>query len=850
MARVAFRGLFARKLRLALTAFAVAIGVTLIAGSYVFTDTINASFSNIFGEVNKGTDVAITPAKPVKNDEGTQPTLPAALLAKVSAQPGVDVAAGAVNDTATSYDAKGHRLGSGNFPGLVGSVSAIPRFQGNTIKEGRRPRTDGEATLDAETFKNEHLKLGDTIAIQAAQKRRQFTLVGTTEVAGVSSFGGGAFVDLTLRAAQQVLGKDGRFDEIQVAARPGTTPSELSRQLKAALGRGVVVRTGDEQARSQTNDIKSNLSFLTTALVAFGGIALFVGAFIIFNTFSITVQQRMREFALLRTLGASRSQVLRSVLAEGLTLGLAGSAVGLGLGILTASGLKALFKAVGVNLPANGTVIETRTVVVALIVGTVVTVASSISPALRATRVSPIEALREGTAPTAHGPSRRLTIAATVLLVIGVVLMCAGLFGGGSTNAALGLMGGGAGLTFLAVALLSPRLVRPIAGVVGAPFARRGITGRLARENSVRQPGRTAATAAALMIGVALVTFASVFAASANKTIAKAVDDNLSAQLVVQSKDGFSGFSNGAIRDVQRVPGVQAASPVRFSKAKARGIKGDITVTGVDPAQFAALYKINLKKGDQRTLDGLRGQPFVIVSKSYSENHNVDPGRTLLLTTPTGRRVPVKVVGEFDDKGGLLGNLGADVQFVERAFGEKEDAFGLIGLQAGADVKQVEGRINALLKRDYPSVEVKTAQEFKDQQAGQVNQLLGLIYALLALAIIVSLIGIVNTLVLSISERTRELGMLRAIGTSRRQVKRIIRTESVITALIGGVLGLVLGTILSVLFTRPLDGFVLTIPVATLIVLLILAGLAGVVAAALPARRAARLDVLEALAYE
>ena len=610
------------------------------------------------------------------------------------------------------------------------------------------------------------------------------------------------------------------------------------------------MRTGEEQARSETNDIKSNLSFLTTALVAFGGIALFVGAFIIFNTFSITVTQRMREFALLRTLGAKRGQVMRSVIGEGLVLGIVGSAVGLGLGILTAQGLKALFKGVGVELPSNGIVIETRTIVVALVVGTIVTVISSISPALRATRVPPVEALREGAVPTVGRLSRRLTIIATIMLAAGVALMCLGLFGSGSPNAKLGLLGGGAGLTFLAVAGLSPRLVRPLASVIGAPFARRGVTGLLARENSVRQPGRTAATAAALMIGVALVTFSAIFAAGADKTIAKAVDENLSAQFVVQSKDGFSGFSDQAMKDIARVQGVSAASPVRFSKAKARGIKGDLAVSGVDPVEFAKLYRINLKKGDAQTLAGLRGQPLAIVSKTYSQNNGVDPGRTLLLTTPTGRHVPVNVVGEFDDKGGLLGALGVDVGFLQNAFGETKDAFGLVGVAPGADVTQVKQRIKTLLDRQYPSIEVLTAQEFKDNQAGQVNQLLGLIYALLALAIIVSLIGIVNTLVLSISERTRELGMLRAIGTSRKQLKRMIRIESVITALIGGILGLVVGTVLSILFTRPLDGFVLAIPVVTLLALLVLAAVAGVIAAALPARRAARLDVLEALAYE
>ncbi|MCW3050280.1 MAG: transporter permease [Solirubrobacterales bacterium] len=851
MLKVALRGLFARKLRLGLTALAVALGVTLIAGSYVFTDTINASFDKIFAATNKGTDVALTARRPIKIDQGTRQTLPASLLSQVSAQPGVAAAAGSVTDQATVFDAHGHRFGAGGFPGLVSSVSAVRRFQGSSIKTGRFPQAPGEAALDAGTAEREKVKLGDTIVVQGGAKRAKLRVVGTTQVAGVSSLGGAAFVDAVLPEAQRVLGKTGRFDEIQVAGDPGTTPAELADRLRGAFGREAVVRTGEQQARSQSSEIKASLGFLTTALLAFGGISLFVGAFIIFNTFSITVTQRMREFALLRTLGAKRGQIMRSVLTEGLVLGVVGSAVGLGLGILTAAGLRALFKVVGVDLPSNHTVIASRTIIVALAVGTLVTLASSLSPALRATRVAPVEALREGAVPTIRGMSRKLTALAGFLLVAGVALMCVGLFAGGSSSASLSFVGAGAAATFLGVALISPRLVRPIASAVGLPFERfGGITGRLARENSVRQPGRTAATAAALMIGVALVTFASIFAAGARETVAKAVDQNLSAALVVQSENGFSPFTPDVLRDISRVDGVRAVSPVRFSQAKAHGISGRVTVSGVDAAGFAQLYKVKMTRGGQAALDRLKGRPFAVVSKKFADDHHLRPGATLQLTTPTGAGRSVVIVGELDDKGGLLADLSFDTTYLERAFGEKQDAFGLVGLRPGAGVAQVEGRIKALLHRDYPATKVQTAQQFKDAQAGQVNQLLGLIYALLALAIVVSLVGIVNTLVLSISERTRELGLMRAIGTSRKQVKRMIRVEAVITALIGGVLGLVLGMVLAILFTQPLQDFTLAIPWGTLAVLLVLAGLAGVAAAALPARRAAKLDVLAALAYE
>ncbi|HSD75839.1 MAG TPA: FtsX-like permease family protein, partial [Solirubrobacteraceae bacterium] len=399
-----------------------------------------------------------------------------------------------------------------------------------------------------------------------------------------------------------------------------------------------------------------------------------------------------------------------------------------------------------------------------------------------------------------------------------------------------------------------PYLVRPLASAVGRPIERlTGITGRLARENTVRQPGRTAVTAAALMIGVALVTFASIFAAGARDSIAKAVDDNLTAGLIVQSDDGFSPFGAGALQEVSRLPGVGGVSPVRFSRAEGKGASkglGTPSVTGIDPETFRALYDVTITQGGDAAVRALATGRVAMAAKTFAENHDLRPGSTVRLRTPTNAVVDFRIAGVYDDKGGLLSNLTMDNHELARDFGERRDAFGLVGIRPGADLQAVKRRVEAVLERDYPATDVLTAAEFKDQQSGQVNQLLGLIYALLSLAIVVSLFGIVNTLVLSISERTRELGMLRAIGTSRRQVKRMIRWEAVITSLIGGVLGAVLGTILAVLFTRPLDGFVLSIPVPTLLILLVLAGLAGVLAAVMPARRAARLDVLDALAYE
>jgi putative ABC transport system permease protein len=846
--KVALRGLFARKLRLVLTALAVALGVTLIAGTYVFTDTINRSFDRIFSESAKGTDASITPRKTIdtSNNGGTQPTVPESVLAKVRSAPGVQSADGSVFDVGTVLGKDGKRIGQGGAPNFIASIADQPRFDAFTIKQGRKPQNADEVAIDAATAEKQKLKLGDKLAVVATAPRKDYTVVGFTQIAGVDSFGGATVVDMQLPEAQRMLGKRG-FDQIQVSAKPGVTPEQLRDQLRSDLPRSVEVRTGQEQARKQSSDIRDNLSFLTTALLAFAGISLFVGAFIIFNTFSITVTQRMREFALLRTLGASRAQVMRSVITEGLTIGLLGSIVGLALGLAVAGGLRALFKAIGVDLPSNGNVIATRTIVVSIVVGTIVTLLSSLAPALRATRVPPVEALREGAVPTSHGPSRKVTIAGALLGTIGVALMCVGLFASLSSNGALSLVGAGAGATFLGVALVSPYLVRPLASVVGRPFERtRGITGRLARENTVRQPGRTAVTAAALMVGVALVTFVSIFAAGIKTTIAKAVDDNLKAAFVVQNTDGFSPFSAQVLPAIQRVDGVSEISPLRFSQARVRGIKGNTPVSGIEPSTFTDLYSVS---SGEAALRGLRpGQ--VVVNKKFADDHHIAPGATMQLTSAVGRRLALRVAGIADDKGDLITSLTVTNRQMLTDFGEPKDAFGMVGLKPGANMKAVQAGISRTLSRRFPEAEALTADEFKDDVSGQVDQLLYLIYALLALAVIVSLFGIVNTLVLSISERTRELGLLRAVGTTRRQVKRVVRYEAVITSLIGGVLGIVVGAVLAVLFTQPLDNFTLTIPFFGLLWLFVLAGVAGVGAAVLPARRAAKLDVLDALAYE
>ncbi|MDX6731130.1 MAG: putative transport system permease protein [Baekduia sp.] len=428
MRKIAIRGLLARKVRLALTALAVALGVTLIAGTYIFTDTINKSFENIFVQSNKGTDVALSPNNDLSGDEDPPP-IPGSVLQKVQQVPGVAQAEGSVFSQGGSFrKADGSKLKGQGFNAIAGTHD-VQRFESFAPTQGHLPRTADEIAIPKGTAKSNGFKLGDKIQVADEAAKKLYTIAGIVTISGVDSFGGGVIAVMTLPEAQRMTGHGNSFDEIEVAGAPGTTPQQLRDRIAKVVPQGVDVRTGQQQADKQTKDINSGfLDVLRTALLAFAGISLFVGAFLIFNTFSITVAQRTREFALLRVLGAKRKQVLRSVLAEGLTIGLLGSAAGLGLGILVASGLRALFKAFGADLPSTGTVIETRTVVVSLLVGTVVTLLSTIVPAIRATRVPPLAALREGLS-SEQKRSRWATPVASVLTVGGLALMALGLFG-------------------------------------------------------------------------------------------------------------------------------------------------------------------------------------------------------------------------------------------------------------------------------------------------------------------------------------------------------------------------------------------------------------------------------------
>jgi putative ABC transport system permease protein len=846
LTRLAVKSLWARRVRALTTTLAVVIGVAFVAGTYILTDTTFAAFDEIFEDSLAKTDVVITAKEEVRQETGEVPSFKAAVLPKVKRVEGVRVAVGQIFTQGAFFDAENEQIGTKFAPKFI--TSDLPEsLETQTYVEGRQPRNAGEAALDQSAAEEAGLEMGSTLKLASVERVAAYRIVGLTKL-GAASWGGASIAGLTLPEAQRITDKQGEFDQILIAADEGVSEETLKRRVQQRIADpSLLVETAEENAQRNSDQIHEDLGFLRIALLVFAFVALFVGAFLIFNTFSITVAQRIREFGMLRTLGAGRGQILGSVVVEALAIGVLGALLGLAGGYAIAVGLNALFVAIGIDLPTTALVTKTRTILVSLLIGVGVTLVSSFVPALRATRVPPIAALLALELPRSRHSGAVSAAFAVLLGAAGLAMVAAGLFGGADGGSAAGLIGGGAVAVLLGVSLFSPRLVRPLASFAGRPLELlRHLTGRLARENTQRNPARTAVTAAALMIGLAVVAFVTVFAAGIKSSIATAVDESFQGELVLQNSDGFSPISPRAADVARQVPGVELVSTMRAAQAKLLGGGGKERVSALD-RDAGEVIDIDWTEGGSEALRALSDRE-VIVDKSLG----LDLDDEVRFLTQIGAKPRLRIVGEFEDKAELLGGALVTPRLMATAFDQRDDVLDFVKLAPGAGARKVQAGLIKAMDRDFPVVEVRNQQELKENQEEQINQLLGLIYALLALAVIVSLFGIANTLALSIHERTRELGMLRAIGMSRRQVRTMIRYEAVITALIGALLGMVIGVIFAALIAQPLkdEGFALSYPVGQLILMLVFASLAGVVAAIGPARRASKLDVLEALQYE
>jgi putative ABC transport system permease protein len=979
VSRFALKGLLSRKLRTALTAIAIVLGVAMISGTYVLTDSIDQAFDRIFTDIREGSTAVITGQSAFDLSEGsgvTEPTFDEDVLEEVRVLPAVAEAEGSVDGEATLIDDEGDAIVSGGAPNIGFSIAAgESQFNPLTLLEGDWPGSD-EIAIDKEAAANNDFEVGEVIGVQAEGPVERMRLSGIFQFSSGLTIGGATLAGFDLPTAQRVFGKVGKLDEIAIAAKPDVTPDELVAQVQPILPPGTQVKTGEEQAQADAAETSEFISFLQTFLLAFGGIALFVGSFVIANSLSITIAQRTREFATLRTIGATNRQILGSVLVEALVVGVVASVIGLFLGLLLAKGLFELFDAVGFTLPNTGLVFEPRTIVVALAAGIVVTVLASVYPGFRATTVPPIAAVREGaTLPgepldavrssllgallTALGvvvgalaitttpgntlvsilvsvlgllmvlfgcalfPSR--TLGAVVSCGLGFAALLYGLFVPGlGTTSVLLWMGVGVLLVFFGVARVTTRLIPGLASAMSPiarwsvfvlsvlvwPFftlpywlLRRGAwgpgralerigaflvgalnplvlvvvlimvvrkalsrwqpewpaefpgvvpdasTARVGRENSRRNAQRTASTASALMIGLALVTLVATLAAGIVQTFRGAVDDlwkTSDSDYGITAQNNFSPIPVDPANAAAKAPGVVAVMNVRTGEI--RTFDETIFATAVDPTA-RELINLKWKEGSQDVLANL-GEDGAFVDDGYADDNKLEVGSTIDVTFPDGTTESFTVDGIFDPPtgGSPFGNVTISTSAWDAKVENPRNLYSFIAMEG--DVTDENTAVLEQALADFPNAKVQTREEFIDNQISGLNAVLNVLYVLLALSVLVSLFGIVNTLVLTVFERTREIGMLRAIGMTRRQVRRMIRHESVITALIGATIGIALGVVLAVLLIARVDFIDFAFPTTQIVVFVIAAVLVGIVAAIFPARRAAKLDPLRAIAYE
>ena len=838
------RGMLAHKLRLVLTTTSIALGVAFLAGTLMLTDTMKLAFDQLFGKVSSGTDAVVREESAYTQSAGigvSRAPIDASVVAKVRAVDGVAAAEGSVSGYALLTDTSGKAvLTSGGAPTMGYSMPRDTGLRGDVnLRSGHAPRGPHEVAIDASSAEDHDIALGSNIKVLFRGPTEEFTVVGTVGYGNEKDLGGTSAAYFEPATAQRVLGEPGKFDEIQVRAADGVSDTVLAKRLDAAAPDGVEAVTGKQVADEASDAVNSQFAFLNVMFMIFAGIALFVGSFIIWNTFTMIVTQRTREIALLRAVGATRRQIKRSLLLEAGLLGVSASAIGVVLGAGVAKGLNLLMSVLGFSLPSTSLQIAPRTIWISLLVGTVVTVVAAMVPARRATKVLPVEALRDAT-PGARRPSRLRAAVGTVLTAGGVFAILQGLYGGGGGK--LVLLGIAA--TLFGVITLSQLAARPLAALIGSPLRWRGVQGDLARQNAMRNPRRTASTAAALMIGLTLVVSMGVFASSFKASIAPVLKNSTNADLYVTSASSQAGgYSPEATRAVADVPGVAAVSPSWWGQARIDG--EGVSYSSVDPATVQKAFNLDVVSGSAKSL----GDDGILVTPDAAKSHGWKVGDTVPVEFAATGAKAMQVRGIFDYNRVLESDYLISLAAQEANEGDRLDGTTPVMLDRGADVDTVKDRITAALA-GHPDAKVLDQKGFEQEIGGFVDNLLTFVSAMLLLAVVIALLGIVNTLALSVFERTRELGLLRAVGMTRSQVRSMVRWESVVISLIGAALGAGLGIGLGLALAQSLKGDGVTelaVPVAQVAAYVVGAALAGVLAAVGPARSAAKVDVLKAV---
>lgn len=845
MFKVTLKGLLQHPIRFLLTLFAVVAGVSFVVASFTLTDTVRSQFNRLFEDSGQGIDLTVRGRERFDSGPfGTTAPVPEALQSEIDAVPGVRAAVGVVE----------------GFPSLVigpdgKAVSPIggapplginwPETELNDlfiVEEGERPLGPGEVAFDRDLFKMSGYSVGDTVVVQTPQGNGEFRLVGVFAFGEDNATVGATLTAFSTAEAQAQFNLAGKFSRIEVAVDDGADVDEVSASIAALLPPDYEVVPIDELVAEQQAEVGEIIDIFGTVLTVFAGISLFVAAFLIFNTFLIIVGQRVRELALLRALGASSMQVATSLVGEALVIGVLASILGFLAGLVLSLLLNTVLGSVGLSSGESSLVVSPTAVVAAFAVGIGTTLASSLLPAFWATRIPPVAAMREGFR-LSMGSLKVLGAIGSIMLVLGGAAMAAALFGSLDTAPMFIVLGVGAFVVFIGAALLSAAVAGPVARLLGWPFKRiYKVTGEIARENAAREPSRTAFTAAALMIGLALVSMSFVVGGSLRESFISTLRSSVSADWYVTS-DNFIPFSPQVIERMQADPALTSVSGIYQGAMEVDGAVRQFS--SMDYAVLPEVIDLDVVEGE------VVDQPGILVKTDAAEQLGVGPGDTLTVTFQETGDVELPVLAVYDDSS-VVGNWMVDKATYEGNFTDQTSFMAVARTAPGASAEEARAALNEAII-DYPQLTVRDVDEFTASQEDQLNQLLAVIFVFLFLAIIIAVMGIVNTLALSVFERTRELGLLRAVGMQPRQVRRMIRLEAVIVAVFGALLGIAVGVVFGVTLATAIPDDVISIidvPVPSLIVFVILAALAGVVAAVYPAWRAGRLNVLEAIATE
>ena len=852
MLKVTLRGLMAHKVRLIATAVSVLLGVAFMSGTQVLTSSVSASFDKVFADVYASIDVVVRSSNEVDTPFGPERTrISEAVLPTVSGVAGVEAAEGQVVGQIRVLDKDNQPLVAAQGPPNFGlNWLTSPALNGWTIVDGAPPVAANDIVLDVKSAKDGKYAVGDTVNVSVTNGVQPFKVAGIAKFGKLETWGGAQAALFSTTTIQTLVGEPGMYDWISVAGQNDESQTQLSDEISKVIPAGTEAITGAEFTEESQSAFQKIIGIFSTFLLVFALIALFVGSFIIYNTFSIIVAQRTRELALLRAVGASRGQVLRSIVLEAFFVGLTASIVGVGCGVLLAIGLNTLMQSIGFSGPDTPIVIPPVAVFVSLLVGTIITLVSALFPARRAATVPPIAAMRD-VAVDRTGASKLRVAFGLILLALGAFMLWFGL--NGNSDSGLQIIGGGAFFVFIALAVIGPVIATPFASVLGWPLQKASrITGRLARENAMRNPRRTSTTASALMIGIGLVGFIAVTAESVKASTVDAINQSVTGQYVVTTESfGSTALPQSMSSDLDEVPGVRVAAGISATFANIND-SGKI-ILAVDPDAISQVIDFTDVDG---SFDSL-GVGEIAASEKLAEDKQLKIGDPVQLVFLQGGATTLKLTSIYTTEFPIQGPgwiISTD-QF-NTLVPPSQQTYSAIYIKlddtSAAGVNAVLPGLKAVTDT-VPGAKLQNLDEYKKAQTDQVNQFLQIVYVLLALALIIAIVGVVNTLLLSVYERTRELGLLRAVGMSRRQVRSTIRLESVIISLMGTLIGLVIGIVFGwALVTALADEGITSfaIPWSQLFIIVIIAIFAGVGAALYPARRAARLDVLRAISSD